>query len=183
MNKPVSVLQEWVQRLTFMMQSVLITAIRGPDGLDKNHVSKLLLRWLRRCVLYSAFESKTARAPASFMNPWAPGGGSFTGPSISQEPIFTSWEEDMNRIVNEYLSALDAIPHHFQLHFMHAVEILGYKHPDEHIRTWWNFVYRRLANDMHLNPETEVQMDKRLGDFQSDWRAAEEVTAKGPVTT
>lgn len=188
MRQPVSVLQEWVQRLTFMQQSVLVTAVRGPDGIDKNHVSKLLLRWLRRCVLYSAFESKIARAPASFGNPWAPGGGSFTGPSISWETMVDirtrggdadPWEEAMNQIVSEYLSSLDMVPHHFQLHFMHAVEILGYKHPDERIRVWWSFVYRRLANDMHLNPETEVQMDKRLGDFQADWRAAEEVTAKG----
>ncbi len=31
---------------------------------------------------------------------------------------------------------------------------------------------------MHLNPETVEQMDKRLGDNEKDWRAAEEVTAK-----
>lgn len=34
-------------------------------------------------------------------------------------------------------------------------------------------VYRRLVKDMHLNPESEAEMDKRLG----DWLASQEVTA------
>ena len=43
------VLQPWVLNLTYMQQSVLITSVRGPDGIRKDHVAKLLLRWLRRC--------------------------------------------------------------------------------------------------------------------------------------
>jgi hypothetical protein len=30
---------------------------------------------------------------------------------------------------------------------------------------------------MHLYPESEEQMDRRLGDVESQWRAREEVTA------
>jgi len=32
-----SVLQDWVHELTFMQQSVLIAAVRGPDGIRKDH--------------------------------------------------------------------------------------------------------------------------------------------------
>lgn len=80
--------------------------------------------------------------------------------------------------ITDYLRHVDELPHHFQLHFMHAAEILGYKHPDSRIRKWWNTTYLRLVNDMHLQPESEERMDKRLGDFEEHWRAAEEVTAK-----
>jgi hypothetical protein len=34
-----------------------------------------------------------------------------------------------------------------------------------------------LVNDMHLMPETSADMDTRLGDYEADWRAREEVTA------
>ena len=51
-----SVTQPWVWSLTFMQQSVLLTAIRGPDGLPKDHITKVLLRWYRRCVLRFAFQ-------------------------------------------------------------------------------------------------------------------------------
>lgn len=188
MKKPVSVLQEWVQCLSFMQQSVLVASIRGPDGMPKDHVSKLLIRWLRRCVLYSAFESKRCGKPSWFTDPETAGGGSFTGPSarerwdtIGAVARRAPWEEQMGRVLDEYLRHLDETPHHFQLHFMHAAEILGYKHPDDRIRAWWCLCYRRLANDMHLNPETEAQMDTRLGDSEESWRAAEEVVAKGPT--
>lgn len=175
-----SVIQAWVQELTFMQQSVLITAIRGPDGLEKDHVAKLLIRWLRRCVLYSAFESARDGKPFAFDNPYTSGGGSFTGPSIDISKIVVNWQSDLDKVVTAYLSVLDGVPHHFQLHFMHAAEILGYKHYDPEIAAWWNITYRRLASDMHLNPETKAQMCKRLGDNEDDWRNAEEVIAKGP---
>jgi hypothetical protein len=61
---------------------------------------------------------------------------------------------------------------------MHAAEILGYKHPEPTIAAWWYMAYNRIVRDAHLNPETQAQMDKRLGDSETDWRDAEEVTAK-----
>lgn len=161
-----SVLQVWVQQLTFMQQSVLITAVRGPDGLHKNHVSKQLLRWFRRCILYSAFESARRRRPSTLDDPAAPGGGSFTGPVTGMT---------LDAAVEAYLQSLDEVPHHFQLHFMHAAEIVGYKHPTPTVRTWWLALYLQLVNNMHLEPESEAAMDKRLGDDERDWRSAESV--------
>jgi len=177
MPAAIPVIQSWVQELTFMQQSVLLASIRGPDGLEKNHVSKLLIRWLRRCVLYSAFESKKEGRPIAILDPYTAGGGSFTGPSVL---ACAHWQPAMDQVVDCYLSHLDETPHHFQLHFMHAAEIIGYLHPLPDIRNWWNRTYRRLAADMHLNPETKEQMTKRLGDNKDDWLSAEEVIAQGP---
>jgi hypothetical protein len=46
----VSVVQPWVNELTLMKQTVLLTALRGPGGVDKAHPTKLMVRWLRRQV-------------------------------------------------------------------------------------------------------------------------------------
>jgi hypothetical protein len=154
-------MQQWTHSLPMMQQTVLLTAIRGPDGLPKYGCVKLLLRWFRRCVLLSAMDGK------ALTNPYDNNGGSFTGPSL--EAYAENWEYHMDNIVSEYVQELDAVPHHFQLHFMHAVEILGYKHPDERIRDWWEKLYRRLVNDFHLHPETKEEMDSRLGDSRSGW--------------
>jgi hypothetical protein len=165
-----SVLQEWVEELTYMQQSVLLTSLRGPDTIKKDHVSKLLIRWMRRCVLLSAFDGKVLKTP------YEPGGGSFTGPSCTLK----MWEVQMDTLINAYLKTVDNLPHHFQLCFMHAAEIIGYKHPDKEIRQWWYVLYLRLVNDLHLMPEPVERMDWRLGDKEESWRKAEEVTAKNP---
>lgn len=177
-------MQAWVNDLNFMMQSVLLTAVRAADGLPKNHVSKLLLRWYRRCVLYSAFESREAGRPIVLSRPWTLGGGSFTGPSYEGlHPIDeeATWRSFDRYVVDKYLASVDEIPHHFHLHLMHAAQIVGYYHSDPVLRAWWNRFYLRCVNDMHLFPESKDAMDKRLGDSEVDWRAAEEVTAAGPT--
>jgi hypothetical protein len=158
-----SVTQEWVTHLPMMQQTVLLTAVRGPDNLPKYHATKWLLRWYRRCILLSALDG------AVLTDPCTPNGGSLTGPSC--EGSLDGWRPGMDARVTEYLRSLDEVPHHFQLHLMHAVEILGYKHPDSEIRDWWRSVYERLVHDMHLWPETEEQLDARLGDTREGWLA------------
>lgn len=169
-----SVLQDWVQGLTMMQQTVLLTAIRGPDGTPKYGSVKMLLRWFRRCVLLSAIDGKVLD------NPCDSNGGSFTGPSLDDEgdDCLDPWQDRMQTHVNAYLRELDAIPHHFQLHFLHAAEIVGYKHPDGAIAIWWRQLYVRLVHDMHLHPETESELDSRLGDTREGWlRRADPATA------
>lgn len=163
-----SVLQDWVTELPMMQQTVLLTAVRGPDGLPKYHPTKFVLRWYRRCILLSALDGKVLADPAD------PSGGSFTGPSVPTDAALTWWI-GMDDHVTAYLRSLDEVPHHFQLHLMHAVEILGYKHPEADIRDWWRQVYERLVHDMHLWPETEEQLDRRLGDSREGWLARGDV--------
>jgi len=168
-----SVLQNWVQELPMMQQTVLLTAIRGPDGVEKYHPSKYLLRWFRRCVLLSAMDHRV------IIMPYEDGGGSFTGPSIELPPgarhLGIQWQDKMDERVGEYLRAVDALPHHFQMHFMHAAEIVGYKHPGPETRQWWNRTYVRLVHDLHLWPETEEQLDQRLGDSREGWLARNDI--------
>jgi len=57
---------------------------------------------------------------------------------------------------------------------MHAAEILGYKHPSQRIRKWWAETYVRIVHDAHLWPETEEQLDSRLGDTHAGWAARNE---------
>lgn len=158
------VLQEWVSGISMMQQTVLLTAIRGPDGLPKYGGVKMLLRWYRRCVLLSAMDGRVLPDPCE------PNGGSFTGPSIARN-CPECWELEMDAHVGTYLKEVDAIPHHFQMHLIHAVEIVGYKHPDGRISNWWRHVYLRLVNALHLRPETEEEMDARLGDSREGWLA------------
>lgn len=178
----VSALQPWVQNLSIMQQSVLMSSIRGPDGIRKDHCAKLLLRWLRRCILLSAFDGAVLDKP---YDTGKPQGGSFTGASVwygpeSVKQVGDNWWPEMNDLVKQYLRRVDELPHHFQLHLMHAAEILGYKHPVANIRNWWLSLYQTLVNDAHLYPESEEQMDWRLCDNEEQWRARESVTAEGP---
>lgn len=159
-----TVLQPWLSDLPMMQQTVLLTAVRGPDGLPKYHATKWLLRWYRRCILLSAMDNRVITDPLD------DGGGSFTGPSVGTDWAF-NWQAGMNARLDDYLQALDEVPHHFQLHFMHAAEILGFKHPDPMIGGWWQDAYHRLVHDMHLWPETEDQLDARLGDSRDGWLA------------
>lgn len=150
-----------------MQQTVLLTAVRGPDGIPKYHCVKYLLRWYRRCVLLSALDR------CVWTTPWENGGGSFTGPSYTwgdhafENP--RNWEPIMDRQVDDYLREIDGLPHHFHMHLMHAAEILGFKHPDLCIKSWWYKLYVRLVHDAHLWPESEEQLDRRLGDTVEGW--------------
>lgn len=157
-QNPIDVLQHWVRCLSFMQQSVLISAIRAPDGLSKTHVAKNLWRWYRRCVVISAFERRV------FHSPHEAGGGSFTGPI----------KGDLGEVVASYLREVDDVPHHAHMHLVHAAEIIGYKHPDDRTRIWWYQFYLSAVNDMHLSPETQADLDYRLGDKESQWMEREQ---------
>ena len=159
-----SATQGWTHDLPIMQQSVLLSAVRGPDGISKYSSIKMLLRWYRRCILVSAIDQKI------LIDPYQKGGGSFTGPSIPDSGGW-EWEKEMDEIFNQVLREVDSYPHHFWLHFMHATEILGYKHPYCRTRSWWNHIYLTIVNDMHLHPETMEEMDHRLGDTREGWLA------------
>jgi hypothetical protein len=158
------VLQDWVCELTFMQQSVLITGCRGPDGLHKEHPAKDMCRWMRRCFLISAFDG------CVLTDPYDERGGSFTGPCRAKDG---AGRGSISMAFDNYMKSVDGVPHHFQVHLMHSAEILGYKHPDPRIREWWNTAYRRMVKELHCNPETEEQMDYRLGDRREQWLEGE----------
>lgn len=164
-----SVLQDWVLDLPLMQQSVLLTVVRGPDNSPKYSASKLIVRWARRAFLKSSFLGRP------LYTPYEKDGGSFYGPSCAEpdgpmrETRDATWEMLMAPVVNKYIQSLDEVPHYFQMHMMHAAEIIGYKHPDERIKFWWHSFYIRLAHDLHLLPETSKMMNSRLSDNRESW--------------
>lgn len=154
-----------------MQQSVLLSAVRGCDGIPKRHKSKELVKWYRRCILISAFDGEALGTPDH------PGGGSFTGP-IAQVPSNATPSERsaivsdaLRKAADAFLDSRDELPAHYQTHFMHAAEIVGYKHPDQQIAIFWRKFYIRMAHSYHLWPETEEQLDQRLGDELVGWLA------------
>lgn len=132
---PRPVLREWVFELPFRMQSVLMSAMRGCDTARKDDNSKSITRALRPILCNNADPSNT------FMGKPKP-------------------PADETR---QFLWDMDSYPTHFIAHLMHAAEIVGYKHPDAELRGWWLGFYHDVVKGLHLNPETEDQLDVRLG--------------------
>lgn len=147
------VLQDWTVNIPRMQQSVLLSAIRCEDGTPKFHQKKQLIRWYRRCVLKSAFTGE------EIISPSAHDGGSFTGAI-----------DDEKEALNSFLQSRDDMTLHYYMHCMHAFEIVGYKHSVPAIREFWHGAYLRMVNVMHVYPETEDQMDRRLGDNVTGWK-------------
>jgi len=173
--------QDWVMRIPVMQQSVLFSAVRGPDNVAKTHPVKVLMRWYRRCVLVSAFDRR------ALLDPFEIGGGSFTGPFtddlaveiLGEKPRGSQGQRkalDAMRAV--YLGHVDELPHHFQLHFMHAAQIVGVHHSEPWIREWWKDFYLMIVDDAHLQPESDDDMNRRLSDNEPDWAARETTAAR-----
>lgn len=142
---PHCVLKDWVLVLPYRMQAVLISGIRGCDTARKDDPSKAITRALRRLVMRNADPSNT-----------------FIGDGIPKKEL-----------AEKFLWDLDSYPMHFVAHTMHAAEIVGFKFTGENCnlldmeivahRKWWNQFYLDLVKALHLNPETEKQLDVRLG--------------------
>ncbi len=171
-----SVLQSWVEDIPMMQQSVLMAAVRGPDGLPKNHVAKAVQRWLRRSFLLSAFDGE------ALLDPLDQRGGSFTGPVPARfQP--GEWEEagepthamvvdaTLHAMEREWLASVDEMPYHYVMHVMHAAEVLGYQHPDIRVARWWRGFYQDIVNSLHLYPEPSQEFHNRLGDTEAGWQA------------
>lgn len=151
-----SVQPEWARSLTIQQQSVLLLAARGPDGVEKFHPCKAVVRAYRGTVLVAARYGRPLH--------WGERADTFMSLDSIANPH--AWQEDCDA----YFAAVDSVPHHYQMHLLHGAEILGYKHPDINMRTRWGTFYLRGVDDMHLQPESEAQMDARLSDWnRQEW--------------
>jgi hypothetical protein len=135
-----SILQPWVQELGLRHQGALLTAIRGCDTVPKDDPSKLLVRCLREVIL-RAHCGDAARAKTF----------------IELVDI-----EELERRFTLFRKNCDHYPHHYVMHLTHTIEIVGYKHPCPNVRLFWSQAYFSLCYGLHVNPETESQLDERL---------------------
>jgi hypothetical protein len=110
-----SVFQPWLTTISRKMQTVIVTGLRGCDGLTKFDPSKHISRSIRMAAL------KNADTTTTYM----------------KHDLF----EELLEANKKFVADLDRYPVHFVLHMMHACEILGYKHPDQHTRDVFSAVY------------------------------------------
>lgn len=138
-----TVLHDWVCSLTFQMQALLLTAMRGPDENNKYNAAKAIIRYLRGTVIKPAGDWHQ-KNDNDFM--WG------------QYELFYSYADAFWADHDEY-------PHHFIMHLVHCAEVVGYKYPDKTIAQCWLEFYKNACHAFHMNPETEDQLDRRLNDF------------------
>lgn len=134
-----SVLQTWVMELPLRHQGTLLCAMRGCDEQPKfplNATPRQLVAYLRLQVCNPADPREVDREPGSFMSDCFPSG----------------WKA----------SELGHLPLHWYTHLMHAYEVLAYKHPSIIVRTNGLIAYTRMVHSLHLEIESEENMDIRL---------------------
>jgi hypothetical protein len=154
-DKRVNVFQDWIFDLTMQQQSVLILALRGPDGVAKYDRMKDLVRYYRASVLKAAYLGRPMLIDE---------GDNTTFMSLRNFSNEAMWAN----MVKSYFESVDSLPHHYHLHLMHGAQIIGFKHSNILFRKRWFDFYHRAVDDMHLMAETEEVMDLRLNDWNQD---------------
>jgi hypothetical protein len=139
-----SVLQDWVMELPLRHQGTLLTAVRGCDFEAKT--------WTSQGIGYSPGRRLTAFVRYCFMNPADPREVDF-----QEGSFFMSTPPDPFKP-----SEFGHLPQHWYSHIMHALEIIGYKHPRIHIRIIAFHLYIDMVKNLHLSPETGEEMNTRL---------------------
>ena len=139
-----SVLQDWVMRLPLRYQGTLLTAVRGCDDEPKT--------WTRTGVAYSPGRRLTAFIRWCFMNPADP-----READCEEGAFFQSKPPDPFKP-----SEFGHLPQHWYSHVMHALEIIGYCHPDEQTCKSARLLYLAMVKNLHLNPESYSQQMLRL---------------------
>jgi hypothetical protein len=139
-----SVLQDWVMELPLRFQGTLLTAVRGCDDEAK--------QWTRTGVVYSPGRRLTAFIRWCFMNP-----ADEREVDREEGAFFMSTPPEPFKP-----SQFGHLPQHWYSHAMHALEIIGYHHPDSIIGDRACDLYNAMVHNMHLNPETRSQQWDRL---------------------
>lgn len=148
-----SVLQDWVMELPLREQGTLVTAVRGCDTAPKfpvpadehymvengraNGTERHLTAFLRWCFMNPA-DVREVDVPGSFF--------------MSTPP--TDWRA----------SEFGHFPQHWYAHIMHGFEVIGYRHPDPHVRATAYVIYNKFVRNLHLNPERQEEFEERLSE-------------------
>lgn len=155
-----SVLQPWVMELDLRHQGVIVSAMRGCDIAPRHDPSKIAQRLLRGAVLETHV-------------------GKYGNPKtyIIYEQNAERWWELMKPFIRNW----DHYPNHYVVHFMHAVEIIGYHGPDAHpvYKDRWEWLYKTMCLAMHVNCETQEQLDRRLSAPEDEFNAAQDAMEGG----
>ncbi len=141
-----SVLQDWVMELPLREQGTMLTCVRGCDLEPKT--------WTSVGVSYSPGRRLTAFIRWCFLNPADP------REVDSEEGAFMMHTPPHPFKPSEF----GHLPEHWYAHAMHALEVIGYRHPVSQVRLEAFEMYSRMVNNLHLNIETKEQMITRLSE-------------------
>ena len=145
-NERRSVLQDWVTALPLREQGTLLTAVRGCDAEPKT--------WTARGVAESPGRRLTAFIRNAFMNPADPREVDIQGAFFQTTPPPQPFKP----------SEFGHLPLHWYTHAMHALEVIGYRHPTLDVRVVALDLYVEMADTLHLNPESRRQFENRLSE-------------------
>lgn len=150
------VMQNWVNGLPLRQQGVIVLALRGPDGVPKEHPAKVLVRTLRGMT----------------MNAGRTGEPMKRGVFWRDDPFMTiAFIEDMQQWVTSLRSFFDHFDEfniHFLQHIMHAFAVCGMHYPDETIRDRaWGF-YVHCCDKLHVIAESPEAITWRLRDGERE---------------
>lgn len=140
-----SVLQDWVMELPLREQGTLLTAVRGCDDEPK--------LWTSTGIAESPGRRLTAFIRWCFMNPADEREVDIPGAFFQSRPPDPFKPSEFGHL-----------PLHWNTHVMHALEVIGYRHPDPAIATQALDLYFRMARGLHLNPESHSEMYWRLSE-------------------
>lgn len=149
-----SILQPWVMELGLRHQGVLVSSVRGCDSAVRHDPSKRLARALRAEILVAHVGD----------------------PKKAKTFIEAVDESVLRERMEEFLNSSDHYPNHYVLHLMHAAEIVGYKHPQMASRDLWSEFYFKMCKKLHVNRETEAQLDARLNADEEAFHRAQDMT-------
>jgi hypothetical protein len=135
-----SILYDWVQQIGLRHQGVILAAQRGCDGVGKQDVTKPIMRAIRAVTLVP-YDARELFEPKGYMY--------YDHNSFDEAVAVVS-------------KSMDEYPLHFILHMIHGLEVIGYKHPDFHVRRHFNNAYCKLVRKFHMVPESEADLDARL---------------------
>lgn len=136
-----SVLQDWVMNLGLREQGTLLTCIRGCDLVPKfplDSPERTLTAFVRYAVMVPFDVREVDSEPGCFMQ---------------------------SKISDDFrASSLGHYPHHWVMHLMHALQIIGYRSPYSIVQSQARKTYYKIISSMHVNAETVEQMEIRLSE-------------------
>lgn len=160
-----SVLQPWVMELPLREQGTLLTCVRGCDLEPKTWTrtgvayspGRRLTAFIRWCFMVPADSREVDSEEGAFMMSKPPGWVKvFSNPVDGVVPY--EWKQFEKFKPSEF----GHLPQHWYSHAMHALEVIGYRHPNLEVRGLAFDLYSRMVHNMHLNIETRHEMSQRL---------------------
>lgn len=133
-----SVLKEWMNKLTFCEQSTIISSFRTPDGIYAHNI-RIFTKWMRAISQNDGKDSDYM-----YINTIA---------TINESKLLDELK----------LCSLD-----YAIHFLQALEVIGFKHPDFEVSRVAKAFYINLVRMLNFNPELPDQMTSRLQGKQKE---------------